>query len=459
MTNKKKLLTIGIIAILVLSFSFGIKAEESELFKAVKQNNVTKVKELIKSGVNINKTSEYYNIQVTPLILALHKGHSKIGKLLIKAGTKVNWTTKNDITALDFAEKPQVVKLLLKNGANFDDKNIIIAIKNKNSKKAKILLKNSDNFNVNAVDDTFGRTALMYAAKNGDLGMVNKLIKKGANVNYKTKEKKGTLRKEVYKGVTALMYAAKNGDVDMINKLIEEGADVTAKDNMGRTALMMAVMNPEAVKLLIKKGANVNVKSDKGKTALMYAAAARNIKSIKILLANEANANARDNKGRTALDFAVLERDSRIVKREKKIAKMLIKNGLKSKTALFKSIDKERPEVVEILIEEGADVNVRTDDGRTALMKAIGENNSEIVKVLIKGGANVNAKDNNGQTALMKAVNKRNKYVVKMLIENGANVNAKDNKGQTALDILENLNFEKNKVIFEILIAASEEKK
>ncbi len=75
-------------------------------------------------------------------------------------------------------------------------------------------------------------------------------------------------------------------------------------------------------------------------------------------------------------------------------------NGM---TALMEaSILNKNPKVIEVLIKDGADVNVRLkDDGRTALMLAIMNNkNSEIIEVLLKHGADVKARDEDGSTAL-----------------------------------------------------------
>ena len=94
-------------------------------------------------------------------------------------------------------------------------------------------------------------------------------------------------------------------------------------------------------------------------------------------------------------------------------------------------------ETVRILIDAGANLNARSDDGIndgiTALMAASGEGHTETARMLIDAGANVNAKDDKGWTALMFASRLGHTETARMLIDAGANVNAKNDKGWTAL--------------------------
>jgi len=64
-------------------------------------------------------------------------------------------------------------------------------------------------------------------------------------------------------------------------------------------------------------------------------------------------------------------------------------------------------EIVRLLIDKGADVNLLDKNGETALMGAAGAGHTEIVKVLIDKKANVDTKNNNGVTALIKAAEKK----------------------------------------------------
>lgn len=132
------------------------------------------------------------------------------------------------------------------------------------------------------------------------------------------------------------------------------------------------------------------------------------------------------------------------------------------KTYLMKAVIGNDMTQVRYLLENGARVNTRDNDGKTALMHAASMETDmdarlhaprgvyvwadcnvrhQIVGTLIANGADVNAKDNDGWTALMyvadgdyKGSNIRLK-VTQMLLENGAYVNARNNAGETALSI------------------------
>jgi ankyrin repeat protein len=93
-----------------------------------------------------------------------------------------------------------------------------------------------------------------------------------------------------------------------------------------------------------------------------------------------------------------------------------------------------RPELVELLIANGAMVNLQARDGRTALMCAAGNGDARAVKALLKSGASVNIADNEGQTALIKAVRfSCDEDTIRALVDAGADLKATDHKGQSAL--------------------------
>ena len=83
------------------------------------------------------------------------------------------------------------------------------------------------------------------------------------------------------------------------------------------------------------------------------------------------------------------------------------------------------------LIEEGADVNAKDDNGYLPLHYAVRNDNIDLVELLIEEGADVNAKDDWGRTPLHWA---KSEEITELLIEEGTNVNAKDDEGRSPLD-------------------------
>ena len=99
----------------------------------------------------------------------------------------------------------------------------------------------------------------MVAALGGHLGIVKKLVTRGAEINAP--------------GWTPLIYAATSGREEVLRYLLGIGADVNAQSPNGTTALMMAVREGHAgtVELLLAKGADANHRNENGATALGWA--------------------------------------------------------------------------------------------------------------------------------------------------------------------------------------------
>lgn len=94
---------------------------------------------------------------------------------------------------------------------------------------------------------------------------------------------------------------------------------------------------------------------------------------------------------------------------------------------------------MKMLLDKGADVNARRNDGQTALISAAASyGQADVMRVLLDRGANIKARDKNGNTALISAacsLSGNKVDVVRLLLERGANIEDKNNNGQTALDL------------------------
>jgi len=90
-------------------------------------------------------------------------------------------------------------------------------------------------------------------------------------------------------------------------------------------------------------------------------------------------------------------------------------------------------EIMKILIQKGADVNLQTPKGFTSLMRAVNSNIEETVNLLLDNGANVNLKDYQGTIALYYTIRNNNTNIADILLKKGADINTQDKDGDTLL--------------------------
>lgn len=125
-------------------------------------------------------------------------------------------------------------------------------------------------------------------------------------------------------GKTALHYAAMEGNLEKVKKLLEDGANINAQDKFGGTVLYYATLisRTEVIKELLARGADINIRNMEGETALYDAVREGNIEIVKELLAGGTDVNIQDKYGRTVLYYAIT--DNCI-----EVGKMLIAAGAK----------------------------------------------------------------------------------------------------------------------------------
>ena len=91
-------------------------------------------------------------------------------------------------------------------------------------------------------------------------------------------------------------------------------------------------------------------------------------------------------------------------------------------------------QVVQMLLDEGANVNLQGGEYGTALQAASAGGHSEVVQMLLDNGADVNLQSGKYGTALHAASGNGHEAVVQLLLEqNGLELNSKDNNGRTLL--------------------------
>ena len=222
-------------------------------------------------------------------------------------------------------------------------------------------------------DQVCHNNRLWWAAKNGDKKLATRLISQGASVNAKTD-----------KGYSPLLYAAGMGHTDVAQLLIDKGAFVNIKDSEGDTPLHYAGSNghKDVANILIKNGADVNARANGGLTPLCYAIGYSRMDVAELLRNNGGNM------GSLFLD-AVVTGDIEKVKSLLSTNHRLINASEHSWkwTPLFWAIHLDNKDISELLIKEGADINVKDTNGRTLLAWAIKKGNKELADLLKKHGA------------------------------------------------------------------------
>ena len=241
-------------------------------------------------------------------------------------------------------------------------------------------------------------------------------------------------------GLTALVFAAREGDLDTARILIEAGADVNQATQYGWSALLTATQNRNyrLASYLLDHGANPSLANKGGWTPLYLATDNRNIEGgdypvragdldhldfIKKLLDHGANVNARAKDSTETRTIFTMQ--------------WLYEDGA---TPFLRAAQSGDLELMKLLLAHGADPKIATTNNVTPLAVASGigwvqgvtyewsENeNLEAVKMCLDLGIDPNTVDGDGRSALHGAAHKGRTAVVRLLVDHGARLDSRDN--------------------------------
>jgi ankyrin repeat protein len=332
----------------------------------------------------------------TPLMVAARSGHPAVVEQLIAKGADVNARAARAQTALMWAaaqKHPNVVKVLIDHGADIHARsaawNEVMAVEPHGVRE-----------NNRAIPHG-GDTALMFAAREGDLASAKLLIAAGANVN----------DTDAW-GVSAMVLAAHAGHGELVDLLLETGADASAAA-AGFSALHIAVMrrDEKMVAALLDHGADPNAPV-RTWTPTRRASDDYNFPPALVgatpfwLAARFTQPNVMRQLVKHGADPLVVLRveyasgtTTAAVRRKEATTALMAATGMGGGRAWFDPERGEREalmlEAVKVAVELGVDVNAAGTDGRTALDAAQARKYATVVKFLTEHGARPGLKKQN----------------------------------------------------------------
>ncbi|XP_063405852.1 ankyrin repeat domain-containing protein 17-like [Mytilus trossulus] len=353
------------------SLSIGTLEQYEDLFQTCMYGDLKSFNRMkyehFEFNVFFKPTDPYVSIwfEQTPLLLAIRRGHTEVCKFILRHGVNVNLTfeerkIKNDIslsTTILYGYTP-----------------LFAACQRKDYKLVDMLLHKVANLN----------KALYDACREGYLDTVRFLLQKGANVNLICRF-----------GQTALYAACIGGHSTIITFLVDQGAFIDAKVSRASifdepTCLHAAYLsdNHDIVKYLINRGDYVDVVGNFGRTLLHKACSDGNYNIVEMLVAKGFDINASDVYGSTPLIACVLQNIENNYQIQYLDCIMEIPHSigyfdqqhevyleLYAKVP-YCELEYEHPsenhyKIIQLLIENGADINKADKKSRTPLNLAL----------------------------------------------------------------------------------------
>ncbi|KAI7760689.1 hypothetical protein LZL87_007901 [Fusarium oxysporum] len=329
----------------------------------------------------------------SPLMLASMNGHTNIARWLFSRGTNIHERYKNQSA-------------------------ISLATSNGHAETVEFLL------NVGADPNTCGikdEPILFLAAENCDEKLTKLLLERGASAKAKNRLRKTPLHRAAERG----------GPVAIMEALLRYGAEIDARDDRGRTPLILALIyaSIDEIGLLIGQGADVTAQDEEDETCLHQAMKRGNetLEIVRLLLENGARADARNRSGQTCLHSfarrgAVIPSTSDLIQLVTSRGTDLNTNDNIGDTPLHIMTKYRHVDDLSTFVDlPGLDLNARNRLGKTPLHVAAftypfvtGE-----LAILMKKGADINSLDNKSRTPLDVAMEGGHERAIQLLIENG----------------------------------------
>ncbi|TXC08092.1 hypothetical protein FocTR4_00002496 [Fusarium oxysporum f. sp. cubense] len=338
-----------------------------------------------------------------PVNQAAESGHNKCLEILLRHGFSPNIVTSIGETALRSAIQAgriDLCKILLDNKADPDltpenaNTPLILAISMGDLGMVKLLIEHGATIDKREAppDEGWSRTPLNVAADWSQPDIVQYLLEKGADPNARDSD-----------DIPVIGAAVDGGHTNMVKWLVEASAEVNVTYFEAKsTPLHEATAYPEMVRLLLQHGADISKVNAYSRTALNYAICANSLAAVQIML--------EETKAKSDLGAANIEPDLRA------------------------AVSSGWTEVVEALLEAGADVNAVDEENKSLLACAMTKGASiDMIRKVLEYNPDLELKDNKQNTALHCINTSTSLDTVRLVVNAGGKLNVLNFENETPL--------------------------
>ncbi|HWB08174.1 MAG TPA: ankyrin repeat domain-containing protein [Pirellulales bacterium] len=334
------------------------------LLDAAAQGDATRVAEALQNGAAVDVRDERESTRGrTPLMLGAEAGHVDVVQALLAAGADVQATDDPD------NKPPRGLGFILREAG------------------------------LDALQDakyTLNRTALMFAACSGHVPVIAELLKAGAKISQKD-----------HAGCTALHLAAHHGHLEAVRALLAAGSKVDQRGPNRQSPASLAAERgaAEVVQALLAAGASVTQTDGNGRSVLDVAAAQGMADVVRAVLQSLSREPDHSEVLSRALTWAVRATRGATEESIVAVAEQLVAAGARvakdaNPAPLDTAADSGFERVVAILLAAGAEVNATDRSGHTALLGPVLYRHLGVAKLLLDHGADPNLRDEDGKSAV-----------------------------------------------------------
>ena len=211
-------------------------------------------------------------------------------------------------------------------------------------------------------------------------------------------------------GCASTFHAAHLGVTEIVQLLIDSGADPQHPTLDGWTPLHSCYAYPEITHALLKNGVDLNSLTKLGSTPLFLGAYSGVLGVVKVLLSYKPILELTTVEGASALTAATNHGNTEVIRLLLKAGANYDHQSGRNTFPLQFAIERSMEDVVRLLMEHNSKINLVDDDGDTALDCIT---HGTIAQILVNGGADLNIRNKHRDTPIRKAVSSSNREVVK----------------------------------------------